>query len=954
MRKPRKTDPYGKIIMPIFPLDRGERPESLNPFNPYHYGLLAYWVFFRPSVLRSYLYKADPDLYRESGWNKFRGSFKVPGYRNLYLMTIASVVKCLFLLAFTFFLYTIAVNQGHTGSINSVLALSNTQAISASGRDFNGNSSLKVWDLDRGALLQTLPGNRNGINALALVSGDRVISGGRDRAVNIWDIEGKGGDRLKTLQNHSRWIEDLAVTPNKKLVISASADNSLIVWDIESGKKLHTLEGHTGPVKSVKVSPDGTQAISGSADGTVKIWNLEQGTLLQTFSGHTAGVNVVAITPNGEQVISGSLDGLVKVWVRSSGAQLHNLTAHTGGVNTIALTPNGEQVISGGADGTLKVWTLNNGALQYELTGHQGWINGLAVTPDGQQVVSASSDHTLKVWNLQQGTLVHTLVGHQEWVRSVAVTPDGQRVISGAGDRLPKVWNLTSGEEIPLKAVQRTLFWTTLGFAIGTVFLWIWIVLATALILTCSFMALGLAGTVVTAFILALGGSFLFMNLFILNDLLKINPPYQQTFGAVAIDTSVLTVGFAIFMGTIWFVAFALAGRSGLGIFTGVGLILAIALAVGAFDANIIKDKDIASRIRFVAAVSQGIRIGIFFNLLVAIGSFRLLFYPIELIAALKPNRRGEGHPVLWDELVVLPLPNTRKSLLQQLQRDEKAGLYQVAEVCRNPFQRSVALSALSRYLHGTPNPLHLLYAIARDPDLKAYLWAPVSPEDWRGVPERRQVLLGELGFQGVKCGSDWLNQVSESWIGVLTWLRRSHRQTPLTRFSALLYQLLNSESLHRSELDWTEYKQNLLSLRDYPGGVEILESLTILAALSSLDNLSDLRIALQTLQESELNAFYEGEADSRMPVAGVIRPEVLNAIARLGEIGTSICRNSEQADPMKRLATLARTTVALDSLESEAIASWVTPEKVMVQQIIRQWRQLLLHETAEAAKISV
>lgn len=938
--------------MAIFPQERGETPEFLNPLNPYHYGLLAYWVFFRPSVLRSYLYKAAPDLYRQSGWSKFRGSFKVPGYRNLYLMTIASVVKCLFLLAFTFLLYTLAVNQGHTGSINSVLALSNTQVISASGRDFNGNSSLKVWDLDRGALLQTLSGNPNGINALALLSGDRVISGGGDRAVNIWDIQ--GGDRLQTLKNHRRWIEDLAVTPDQKLAISASADNTLIVWDIQSGKKLHTLEGHTGPVNSVTLTPDGTQAISGSADGTVKIWNLAQGTLLQTLSGHTARVNAVTLTPNGEQVISASLDGSVKVWARSSGRQVQNLTAHSGGVNTIAVTPDGQQVVSGGMDGTIKVWNLNEGTLQYELTGHQGWINGLVVAPDGQQVVSASSDHTLKVWNLQQGTLVHTLAGHQEWVRSVAVTPDGQRVISGAGDRLPKVWNLTSGEEIPLKAVQRTLFWTTLGFAVGVVFLWIWIVLAMALILTCSLMVFGLAGTVLAALGLALLGGFAFTSLFILNDLMSINPPYQQTFGAIAIDTWVFTVGFAIFLGTIWFVAFALAGRPGVAALAGIALIFLIAVALAAFEANIIKDKDIASRIRFVAGVSRGTEIGIYFNLLVMIGSLRLLFYPIEWIAALKPNRRGERHPVFWDELIVLPLPNTRKSLLQQLQRDEKVGLHQVAEVCRNPFQRSVALGALSEYLHSTPNPLHLLYAIARDPDLMAYLWSPVSAEDWRGIPERRQVLLGELGLQPVKCGSDWLNQVAEDGIGVLTWLMRSHRPTPLTRFSALLYQLLNSESVNQSGWDWTPYKQNLLNLREYPGGVEILESLTILAALSSLDNLSQFPIVLQTLQESELAAFYEGEANSRMPVAGVIRPEVLNAVARLEEIGTSICRNSEQADPIKRLATLARTTVALDSLESEAIASWVTPEKVMVQQIIRQWRKLLLHETAEAAKISV
>ncbi|MGL5194818.1 MAG: hypothetical protein ACRC8Y_14635, partial [Chroococcales cyanobacterium] len=284
--------------------------------------------------------------------------------------------------------------------------------------------------------------------------------------------------------------------------------------------------------------------------------------------------------------------------------------------------------------------------------------------------------------------------------------------------------------------------------------------------------------------------------------------------------------------------------------------------------------------------------------------------------------------------------------------RDEKTGLHRIAEVSRNPFQRSLALGTLSRYLHSTPNPLHLLYAIARDPNLRAYLWAPVSAEDWRGVPERRQVLLGELGLQPVKCGSDWLNQFAEDGIGVLTWFLRSHRQTPLTRFSALLYHLLNGEG-DCSPLDWTDYKQTLGSLRDYPGGAEILESLTILARFAKVGDLSDLKIALETISESSTTCD-PGEGDSQMAASGLIRPEVLSAIGHLAEIGTLVSGNSDSTDSGQRLATLARATVALDTLESEAIASFVTPELGIFQQIIRQWRLLFLRETAATAKTVV
>ena len=50
--------------MPDFPTYRGELPTCLSPFNFHHYLLLAYWIFFRPTALKCYLYQADPETYR--------------------------------------------------------------------------------------------------------------------------------------------------------------------------------------------------------------------------------------------------------------------------------------------------------------------------------------------------------------------------------------------------------------------------------------------------------------------------------------------------------------------------------------------------------------------------------------------------------------------------------------------------------------------------------------------------------------------------------------------------------------------------------------------------------------------------------------------------------------------------------------------------------------------------
>jgi hypothetical protein len=72
--------------MPTFPVYPGELPTCLNPWNLRHYLLLAYWVFYRPTALKCYLYQIDPDLYRtEGGIGNFLKTFRYSAYRNLYL-----------------------------------------------------------------------------------------------------------------------------------------------------------------------------------------------------------------------------------------------------------------------------------------------------------------------------------------------------------------------------------------------------------------------------------------------------------------------------------------------------------------------------------------------------------------------------------------------------------------------------------------------------------------------------------------------------------------------------------------------------------------------------------------------------------------------------------------------------------------------------------------------------
>jgi WD40 repeat protein len=54
-------------------------------------------------------------------------------------------------------------------------------------------------------------------------------------------------------------------------VVSASADQTLKVWDLETGHQLRTLSGHSDAVMGVAVTADGKRAVSASCDKTLKV-----------------------------------------------------------------------------------------------------------------------------------------------------------------------------------------------------------------------------------------------------------------------------------------------------------------------------------------------------------------------------------------------------------------------------------------------------------------------------------------------------------------------------------------------------------------------------------------------------------------------------------------------------------------------------------------------------------
>ncbi|MEG5090918.1 hypothetical protein QUB31_01105, partial [Microcoleus sp. B13-B4] len=128
------------------------------------------------------------------------------------------------------------------------------------------------------------------------------------------NLERANEGALRTLAGHSSRVTAVAIAPDGKTAISASKDETLKIWDTESGSEQKTLTGHSSRVTAVAIAPDGKTAISASWDTTLKIWDTETGYELKTLTGHSLAVTAVAIAPDGKTAISASWDTTLKIW----------------------------------------------------------------------------------------------------------------------------------------------------------------------------------------------------------------------------------------------------------------------------------------------------------------------------------------------------------------------------------------------------------------------------------------------------------------------------------------------------------------------------------------------------------------------------------------------------------------------------------------------------------------
>jgi WD40 repeat protein len=290
------------------------------------------------------------------------------------------------------------------------------------------------------ALLRIFLGHSNTVWSVAFSPDGRfILSGSDDETVRLW--EANTGLAVRSFDDYNDRVRSVAFSPDGRFILFGSFDGTVALWGTESGQVIRSFKSHSEWVRSVAFSPDGSLILSGFNDGTVMLWETESGREVRFFVDHRSSViNSMTFSPDGRFILSGFKDGTVVLWETESGKEVRFFVGHARGVRSVAFSPDGHYILSGSDDGTIKLWETKSGKEVRSFVGHRDCVWSVAFSPDGRFILSGSADRTVRLWEVDSGRMVRSFVGHALGVRSVAFSPKGHYILSGSDDGRIRMW----------------------------------------------------------------------------------------------------------------------------------------------------------------------------------------------------------------------------------------------------------------------------------------------------------------------------------------------------------------------------------------------------------------------------------------------------------------------------------------------------------------------------------
>ncbi|XP_032952365.1 WD repeat-containing protein 55 isoform X1 [Rhinolophus ferrumequinum] len=220
------------------------------------------------------------------------------------------------------------------------------------------DKAIHVLDVEQGRLERRISKAHGApINSLLLVDKNVLATGDDTGGIRLWDQRKEGP--LMDMRQHEEYIADMALDPDKKLLLTASGDGCLGVFNIKRRRFELLSEPQSGDLTSVTIMKCGRKVACGSSEGTIYLFNWNGfGATSDRFALRAESIDcMVPVTDS--LLCTGSTDGVIRAVNILPNRVVGSVGQHAGEpVEELALSHCGRFLASSGHDQRLKFWDM--------------------------------------------------------------------------------------------------------------------------------------------------------------------------------------------------------------------------------------------------------------------------------------------------------------------------------------------------------------------------------------------------------------------------------------------------------------------------------------------------------------------------------------------------------------------------------------------------------------------
>ena len=275
---------------------------------------------------------------------------------------------------------------------------------------------IRVWNCAaRTELLRIQVPNMEAMCASVTPSGSTLISGWDDGKIRSFYPE-SGRMKFVISDAHSEKVTALAIagddTRGPYRIVSGGGEGRVRIWNITPSHQamLTSLKEHRGAVNCIRVNKDCSQAVSASSDGCCIVWDLERYVrIIALFEPNM--FNSVVYHPDESQMLTCGSNHKITYWDSVDGQAIRIIDGGEGVMTSLDVEPAGEFFVSGCEDKLLKIWHYDEGLPMAVGKGHSGSVIACKISPDQSTIVSVGSTGEIIFWEMPDLHSMRTLVG---------------------------------------------------------------------------------------------------------------------------------------------------------------------------------------------------------------------------------------------------------------------------------------------------------------------------------------------------------------------------------------------------------------------------------------------------------------------------------------------------------------------------------------------------------------